>query len=139
MVGADVATVTSICGFLYRKRSGIRSTRSIAHKIMLYTINTTGLTCLATVICLITYATMPTNLIFLAIYFVLPKLYLNSILSLLNFRKKLRKQLLNNDTISIALSTPVTLGSLHASAEIHGERKDVRMQIASTRSTFSEV
>jgi len=138
MVGADVVTVTSICGFLYRKRSGIRSTRSIAHKIMLYTINTTGLTCLATIICLITYATMPTNLIFLAIYFVLPKLYLNSILSLLNFRKKLRKQLLNDEMISIALSTSTNSSSLPIGTEIHGERKENIAQVASEGSSFYE-
>lgn len=58
---------------------------------MLYGINTGALTSLCEVACLIAYVTMPNNLIFIAIFFVLPKLLLNALLATLNARVSLQE------------------------------------------------
>ncbi|KAI0090670.1 hypothetical protein BDY19DRAFT_992098 [Irpex rosettiformis] len=51
------------------------------------------------------YATMPANFVFIAFYFVLPKLFLNSLLATLNARQKLRS---NGTDSSGVISIPLT-------------------------------
>lgn len=89
---ADFIIAGSLCFLLYRRRTGFsRRTDSILAKLMIYAVNTGALTSFCALACLATYATMPDNFIFLAIYFTLPKLLLNSLLATLNARKSLRQ------------------------------------------------
>ncbi|RDX54470.1 hypothetical protein OH76DRAFT_1478766 [Lentinus brumalis] len=67
-------------------------------------INTGALTSLCAMLCLITYANMPNNFVFIAFYFVLPKLFLNSLLATLNARRRLRESS-SAAMVSIPLST----------------------------------
>jgi len=119
MVASDIVIATSLCVYLTRHPSDFKRTRSTVNKIMLYTINTTALTSVADFICLITFATKPSTLISVAIIFILPKLYLNSLLGLLNSRKKLRDQLHNNGAITIPLNTASTI---HTEGPLEGTK-----------------
>jgi len=60
---------------------------------MLYSINTGVLTSLFALLCLLLFAALPvySKFAFIAIYFVLPKLLLNSFLATLNARQSLRQ------------------------------------------------
>ncbi|KAI0941075.1 hypothetical protein AcV7_002722 [Taiwanofungus camphoratus] len=85
-VAADVLLTTSLCMLLRRCQNGCSSTSSIVRLLMLYTINTGALTSLCAISCLVTYATLPDNLIFMSLFFILPKLLFNSLLATLNAR-----------------------------------------------------
>ncbi|KAI0371924.1 hypothetical protein BV20DRAFT_1051116 [Pilatotrama ljubarskyi] len=69
-------------------------------------VNTGALTSLCALLCLISYATMPNNFVFIAFYFVLPKLFLNSLLATLNARRPLREA--SASMVSIPLSVTTT-------------------------------
>jgi hypothetical protein len=83
---ADFVIASSLCYLLTTSRTGFSSTDSLITKLMVYVINTGCLTSVCSMAAIITCAAMPTNLIFVAMEFLLAKLYVNSFLALLNAR-----------------------------------------------------
>ncbi|KAN0073694.1 hypothetical protein V8E55_012171 [Tylopilus felleus] len=61
-------------------------------RVVLYTIETNGLTSAMTILSMICWLAMPDNLIFLGLHFFIGKLYANSLLTTLNSRKHLQHQ-----------------------------------------------
>ncbi|TFK59065.1 hypothetical protein BDN72DRAFT_851470 [Pluteus cervinus] len=101
---SDISLSLALCYLLRRSRTGFPKTDSILRILMLYTVNTGLLVAIDETVGLITYVTMPDNLIFLGFYLLLSKLYLNSYLAMLNARDKLRDRLDAHDPVSIHLS-----------------------------------
>ncbi|KAH0578596.1 hypothetical protein H2248_003737 [Termitomyces sp. 'cryptogamus'] len=91
-MAADVFIAVFLCVNLWRRRSGLRKTNSLVKTLMMYSINTALLTTISYMACLITYAAMNDNFVWLAIYEILPKLFLNSLLALLNSRDALSEK-----------------------------------------------
>ncbi|CAA7267459.1 unnamed protein product [Cyclocybe aegerita] len=111
-VAADALIATSICVSLSRSRTGFKKTDSMVTVLMLYAINSSechssgplflslililrglgGLTSICSLACFITYAVWPLEFIFIAIYFCLSKLFLNSLLAMLNGRTSLKNK-----------------------------------------------
>ncbi|KAI0921867.1 hypothetical protein AcV7_007997 [Taiwanofungus camphoratus] len=89
---ADVLIATSLCVLLRRCRTGFSRTDSVVRTLIVYSVNTGALTSLCAIASLVTYAVMPDSYVFLAIYFVLPELLLNSLLATLNARSSLRER-----------------------------------------------
>ncbi|OSD01128.1 hypothetical protein PYCCODRAFT_1468825 [Trametes coccinea BRFM310] len=85
----DILIAGALCYFLRRGRSGFSGMDKIVDAITLYTIENGLLTCITTVVSLICWVSMPTNLIFLGLHFAISKLYANSLLATLNARKSL--------------------------------------------------
>ncbi|KAI0691421.1 hypothetical protein BC835DRAFT_116961 [Cytidiella melzeri] len=105
-VVVDTVVAIALCILLSQRKTGIRKTDSIVRSLMLYSINTGALTSICALAVLITYATMPMNFVFIAFYFVLPKLYFNSLLATLNARERLRDTSTNTaGVVSIPLSS----------------------------------
>ncbi|EIN08530.1 hypothetical protein PUNSTDRAFT_114021 [Punctularia strigosozonata HHB-11173 SS5] len=88
----DVFIAVSTCVTLLANRTGVRSTDKIMDQVAAYIMGTGLLTSLVAVIDLICFVTMD-NLIWLAIFFILTKLFSNSLLASLNLRRHLRNQL----------------------------------------------
>ncbi|KZT70266.1 hypothetical protein DAEQUDRAFT_215204 [Daedalea quercina L-15889] len=73
-IGSDVTIALSLCFFLRDTcRAPDRCIKSMARTIVVYGINTCILTSLCEISCLVTYAVLPHNLTFLALFFILPK------------------------------------------------------------------
>ncbi|KAF7360799.1 hypothetical protein MVEN_00811900 [Mycena venus] len=87
----DVLIAISLCYYLNHRRSGVKSTDTLVQKLIIYSINCGILCSLVAVLGLITFLTMPNNLINFAFNFVLGKVYSNSLLSTLNARSHLRE------------------------------------------------
>jgi len=102
-VVADFAIAITLCYYLYRSRGGIKRTDSLITVLMMYTINIGLLTSIFQLACFITYAIMR-NFVFLAMYFPISKLYVNSLFATLNARDSLQQR----DTMSIPLSHRTT-------------------------------
>ncbi|KAF8813505.1 hypothetical protein BYT27DRAFT_6374264 [Phlegmacium glaucopus] len=91
-VCADVLIAASLCVLLDHSRTGFKSTDSLVNILMLYTINTGLLTSVCAMACFVTFSIWPSQFVFIGIYFVLAKLYLNSVLAVLNTREFLRSR-----------------------------------------------
>lgn len=89
-VATDVITAASLCWFLQGLRTGYSKDDSLVNTLSLYAVNTGVLTSAVSLSTMILYNIMPDNFIFMALYFVLSKLYVNSFLATLNTRRVLR-------------------------------------------------
>ncbi|KAF8629508.1 hypothetical protein AX17_005634 [Amanita inopinata Kibby_2008] len=118
---SDLSLALALCYLLYHSRTGFRKTDSLIKILMLYTVNTGLVVAIDAALGMIMYAVMPHNLIFLAFYLLLSKLYLNSYLATLNARRDLRKAM--DDTVSIHLSQLSQLPRYdHGSSATSGEK-----------------
>ncbi|KAF8346229.1 hypothetical protein F5887DRAFT_963311 [Amanita rubescens] len=88
----DIIITVSLCYLLRRSQKRLPSSLShVLDSLILYTFETGALTCFATSIVLIYWLAIPTNLVFMSLYFVIIKLYANSLLATLNSRRDLQK------------------------------------------------
>ncbi|KIM59515.1 hypothetical protein SCLCIDRAFT_993008 [Scleroderma citrinum Foug A] len=98
---SDILIAGALCILLYGKRSPFFQTNDLVDSLIVYAINRCLLTSLVAVIEVIVFAILPNSLWFLAIDFVIGKLYANSFLASLNSRGSLRdRELQRNDAES---------------------------------------
>ncbi|KAJ7636457.1 hypothetical protein FB45DRAFT_906645 [Roridomyces roridus] len=96
---ADVLIAVSLCRYLMKTRTGLRTkTDSIVTRLILYAINTGLLTSVVVLMDMVCFLTMPDNLIHLSFNIMVGKLYSNSLLATLNFRDSVRRR--NKDGIT---------------------------------------
>lgn len=90
-VATDIVTAVSLCFFLNKLRTGMKSSDSLVNNLCAYAINTGVLTSTVSVATLVLYNGMPgMNLYFVATYFILSKLYAISFMATLNTRRQIR-------------------------------------------------
>ncbi|THU90324.1 hypothetical protein K435DRAFT_841531 [Dendrothele bispora CBS 962.96] len=86
----DIVIAVSLCYFLNKLRTGYRQSDTLVNSLVRYAINTGALTSAISLSTLILYNVMPTNMIFIATFFVLSKLYAISFMATLNTRRIVR-------------------------------------------------
>ncbi|TBU23959.1 hypothetical protein BD311DRAFT_810372 [Dichomitus squalens] len=144
-VVADVLIAGSMCYLLAKRRTGFTRTDSIVRVLMMYSINTGALTSMAALLTLLCYASMPNNFIFIAFYFVLPKLFLNSLLATLNARQPLRESnsggmvsfplsATTNSRLSFSAGRPQFTQSLTS----RDDQRNLQIQIQTTTDTKTD-
>ncbi|KAF5378576.1 hypothetical protein D9615_007127 [Tricholomella constricta] len=87
---SDIFIAAALCILLHGSRTGFRRTNTLVNTLMVYAINRCVLTSVVAVAEVIAFAASPHSLWFLAIDFVVGKLYANSLLAHLNSRQSLR-------------------------------------------------
>ncbi|KAI0714566.1 hypothetical protein C8Q76DRAFT_727190 [Earliella scabrosa] len=136
----DIFITAGLCYFLRRGRSGLGSMDKIIDSITLYTVENGMLTCVTTVVSLICWLTMPTNLIFLGLHFAISKLYANSFLATLNARKSLLNRSHGSNDHPLPVLFPSTFHSRRAtnvwSQQTHGE---TRLQVTVEKTVQHEI
>jgi len=83
---ADILTAVTLSWYLHRLKTGYQKSDSLVNRLIIYAINTGMLTSTTSAVCLVCYDLMPTNYIFIGFYFILSKLYANSLMATLNTR-----------------------------------------------------
>ncbi|KAK1231044.1 hypothetical protein PQX77_005851 [Marasmius sp. AFHP31] len=86
----DIIIAAALCYYLNRLRTGYRQSDSLVNSLVRYAINTGAVTGAVSSTTVILYNLMPTNLVFIATYFVLSKLYAISFMATLNTRRVVR-------------------------------------------------
>ncbi|KAJ3809304.1 hypothetical protein F5876DRAFT_44159 [Lentinula aff. lateritia] len=86
----DIVTALALCYFLNKLRTGYRQSDSLVSSLIKYAINTGALTSVISVTTVVLYNIMPSNLIFIAVFFILSKLYAISFMATLNTRRVVR-------------------------------------------------
>ncbi|RDB30540.1 hypothetical protein Hypma_007211 [Hypsizygus marmoreus] len=94
----DTGLAISLCYFLHQKRTGFEKTDKIIDYLILFTINSGVLTSIASVACLVTYLVVPRTWVYLALCFLISRLYANTFLCSLNSRQILRIADSENDS-----------------------------------------
>ncbi|PPQ92880.1 hypothetical protein CVT25_009767 [Psilocybe cyanescens] len=87
----DIFITGSLFMLLHLSRTGAANLNAVIDSLIKYAFETGLLTCAGTVISMICWLTMPTNLIFMGLHFVIGKFYANSLLVTLNMRETIRR------------------------------------------------
>ncbi|KIM38230.1 hypothetical protein M413DRAFT_248258 [Hebeloma cylindrosporum] len=87
----DVLITGCLFALLQSSRTGATNLDAIIDTLICYSFETGALTCAGTVVSMLCWLTMPNNLIFMGLHFVIGKLYANSLLVTLNMREKIRR------------------------------------------------
>jgi len=96
----DLAIAIWMCYLLFTKRTGFKRTQSVIRTLVHFTVATGCLTSFVTTCYIISFFTMQNNMIYIGIYFVHGKVYLNSMLAALNSRAYLRERAFGNHGMS---------------------------------------
>jgi len=86
----DVLTAITLCWCLQKYKTGQRQSDSLVHSLTIYAVNTGVVTGCFSLAVLLLYNRMPTNFIFLGVYFVLSHLYAISFVATLNSRYNMK-------------------------------------------------
>ncbi|OJA08710.1 hypothetical protein AZE42_08887, partial [Rhizopogon vesiculosus] len=116
---SDICITVALCVLLHGNRSPIIETNVLVNTLIVYAINRCLLTSIMSVAEIIVSTTSPNSLWFMAIDFVIGKLYTNSFLASLNSRNSLRERSLHsrNESTSFRLNAAVNLSGLGSSTE----------------------
>ncbi|TBU23557.1 hypothetical protein BD311DRAFT_868694 [Dichomitus squalens] len=98
----DCIIAATLCILLAARRTVFTRVDLTVRTLILYTVNTGALTTLCALVDLIAYAATPHSFVYITFYFLLPKLFLNSLLATLNARKSLREQM-RADAVALSL------------------------------------
>jgi len=93
----DILIAAAMCWTLYRKRTGFARTDTIITTLMAYSINSGLLTSLLAVAMIISFVASQTSMIWLSIFWVMSKCYVNSLLATLNSRDFVRDRSFNSN------------------------------------------
>ncbi|KAI0791732.1 hypothetical protein C8Q75DRAFT_805339 [Abortiporus biennis] len=93
IVFIDSTTAFLLCLSLWRLKTGFRRTDSQVDTLMRYSVQTGLITSIVAVSTLVVFLTKPQSFFYVALYFTLPKLYLNALLATLNSRDGLRSEM----------------------------------------------
>ncbi|KDQ57073.1 hypothetical protein JAAARDRAFT_207418 [Jaapia argillacea MUCL 33604] len=94
----DIIIAAALCTLLHRSRTGFRSTNNMVNRLMVFAVNTGLLTSLCAICSLSFFLAYPNTFIYIAFYFMLGRLYMNSLLATLNARKGLKNHTHAGDT-----------------------------------------
>ncbi|KIK62276.1 hypothetical protein GYMLUDRAFT_42220 [Collybiopsis luxurians FD-317 M1] len=87
----DVMITLSLFVLLKRSKTEVGSLDGVIDSLILYTFETGSVTCAATIISMILWIAVPTQLFFMALHFIIGKFYATSFLVTLNSRRGLRQ------------------------------------------------
>ncbi|KAG6835281.1 hypothetical protein H0H93_003168 [Arthromyces matolae] len=90
-VAGDVVIAGALCFFLHRSRTGFKKSNTMITKLILFAVSAGVLTSICCIACLIAILVWPSTLIYVGFYFLLGKLYTNSLLATLNARQYIRR------------------------------------------------
>ncbi|KAH9920006.1 uncharacterized protein BXZ73DRAFT_104824 [Epithele typhae] len=104
IVLTDVAYAAVLWYLLSVRRSGNKKMAmdGVVQTLMLYAINTGGLVAVCAIGCLIAFVSAPNTFIYIAIYFILPKLLMNALLMTFNTRESLRDRMAQGGVIHLS-------------------------------------
>jgi len=123
---ADLLIAGALCFYLHKSRTGFKKTDSLISVLIVYTVSTGLITSIIGIAIVVTFAMMPNEYVWLALFWIDGKCYVNSCLAALNCRESLRERAapLDGSFLHWQLS-PLQNGSLDTSrSRSTGSRSD---------------
>ncbi|OCH84547.1 hypothetical protein OBBRIDRAFT_396186 [Obba rivulosa] len=124
-IAADVLITASQVVLLWNQHAEFYRTRNIIRMLILYSIQTGVLVTLSATSCLMLFAFMPHNNLYIALYLLLPQLLLNSLLATLNAKHNLRASA-TGGIVELTMSDSAHTHSACSAGHISLARKGVR-------------
>ncbi|KAG1790446.1 uncharacterized protein HD556DRAFT_729204 [Suillus plorans] len=135
---SDVFIAASLCILLHGNRGSYVETNALVNTLMVYAINRCLLTSAVAVAEVIAFAISPGSLWFIAIDFVIGKLYANSLLASLNSRSALRGRNHTHNDTSFRVNT-INLTGLQSSSDSAGTQSKMTTSTVSPRARVKSI
>jgi len=133
---ADILIASSMCWYLYRKKTGFARTDSIITTLMTYCINTGLITSILATLTLIFFIIVPTtSLIWQAIFWTSGKCYVNSLLAMLNSRDYLRERSNKIGSIDNFSVSPGRASNFHFKSSSESGPTTININVRQTTAT----
>jgi len=100
-VAGDVLITVVFCTLLHRARSNLKRSNTMVNMLIAFSVQTGMLTSLCAIGSLVSIVLSPNTFIYIGFYFLLGRLYCNSLLATLNVRKAIRGR--GHDNLGISL------------------------------------
>ncbi|KAI0828860.1 hypothetical protein BC628DRAFT_1171745 [Trametes gibbosa] len=94
----DVVIALVLCTILQTSKTGFEKSNLLVNRLIIFSVNTGLLTSVCACISLITVLALPNTFVYICFFFLIGRLYSNSLLATLNARKALRDKSAINDT-----------------------------------------
>ncbi|KAI0676815.1 hypothetical protein C8Q78DRAFT_1073593 [Trametes maxima] len=132
----DVVIATILCTILHFSRTGFSKSNTLINRLMVFAVNTGLLTSVCACLSLITILSLPDTFIYITFFFLVGRLYCNSLMATLNARKSLREASGNDVSVSLrdmqpAASTNLTNISPYSQRRTEG----ITIRIDTTKDT----
>ncbi|KAI0790855.1 hypothetical protein C8Q75DRAFT_107881 [Abortiporus biennis] len=141
IAGIDTLIAISLVVILWGRRTGFKRTDSQLQTLMMYSVHTGALTSLVAICVVITFATMPTKFIYIALFFTLPKFYINALLATLNARETMRAERRNESSgfTSVHVSrTQVSTASADPTQRTNLTHSEARPEVIMLTESFKD-
>ncbi|THH30006.1 hypothetical protein EUX98_g4173 [Antrodiella citrinella] len=91
MSSLDVMIASSMIHYLWKSKTGFRSTDDMLHVLMAYCVNSGMITMLCSIVTILTFVFIKSSLLFVGFFQICSNLYANSLMGTLNARELLRQ------------------------------------------------
>ncbi|KAH9894219.1 hypothetical protein C8Q73DRAFT_745781 [Cubamyces lactineus] len=97
----DVTIAAILCTILHQSRTGFSKSNTLINRLMVFAVNTGLLTSVCACLSLITIVALPNTFVYICFFFLVGRLYSNSLMATLNARKSLREGSSNELSVSL--------------------------------------
>ncbi|KAJ8501418.1 hypothetical protein ONZ51_g571 [Trametes cubensis] len=97
----DVTIAAILCTILHQSRTGFSKSNTLINRLMVFAVNTGLLTSVCACLSLITILALPNTFVYICFFFLVGRLYSNSLMATLNARKSLREGSSNELSVSL--------------------------------------
>ncbi|KAH9946303.1 uncharacterized protein BXZ73DRAFT_95807 [Epithele typhae] len=127
---SDMAIAGTLCVILHFSKTSFSRSNTLINKLMIFAINTGLLTGICACLSLITFFTAPDTFIYIIFYYLIGRLYSNSLMATLNARKGLRDGSSSRGELSLSLNNiPPSAGAYNS--RVRGN--DIAIRIDTTK------
>ncbi|KAH9853719.1 hypothetical protein C2E23DRAFT_91919 [Lenzites betulinus] len=132
----DVTIAVLMCKILHDSRTGFSKSDTLINKLMMFSVNTGILTSICACLSLITILAMPNTFVYITFFFLLGRVYSNTLMATLNARKSLREASGGDLSLSLRDMQPTVPSNLSISNRRTG---DIAIHIDTTHESKHDI
>ncbi|OSC96738.1 hypothetical protein PYCCODRAFT_1378605 [Trametes coccinea BRFM310] len=129
----DVCIAAILCTILHNSRTGFNKSNTLINKLMVFAVNTGLLTSVCACLSLITILALPNTFVYICFFFLVGRLYSNSLMATLNARKSLRDASTNELSVSLRDMQPAASTNLANFSNIGRRGEGIAIRIDTTK------
>ncbi|EIW61832.1 uncharacterized protein TRAVEDRAFT_35274 [Trametes versicolor FP-101664 SS1] len=132
----DVTIAAILCTILHYSRTGFSKSNTLINRLMVFAVNTGLLTSVCACLSLITIVALPNTFVYITFFFLVGRMYSNSLMATLNARKSLRDASTHDVSVSLRDMQPAASANLSNIAPYASRRADgIAIRIDTTKDT----
>ncbi|KAI0637763.1 hypothetical protein C8Q77DRAFT_1214782 [Trametes polyzona] len=129
----DVTIAAILCTILHMSRTGFSRSNTLINRLMVFAVNTGLLTSVCACLSLITIVALPDTFIYICFFFLVGRLYSNSLMATLNARKSLRDASTNDVSVSLRDMQPAASTNLTNISPYSRRAEGITIRIDTTK------